>query len=234
MRILVVEDEKELSNSICTYLKNDKYICEAVYNYNEAVFKIHKSDYDCILLDITLPFGNGFEILKILKEIGKAEGVLIISAKDSLNDKVLGLNLGADDYLTKPFHLPELSARVGSIIRRKYFEGKNIIVLGDLRIDNDEKIVKNGNKIIDLTRKEFELLLFFISNKNKVVTKAAIVEHLWGDQIDLSDNYDFIYTHIKNIRKKMTIAGCMDYIKAVHGMGYLFNPNKPDINTKRK
>ena len=103
-----------------------------------------------------------------------------------------------------------------------------------MRIDNDEKIVKYGNKIIDLTRKEFELLLFFVSNKNKVVTKAAIVEHLWGDQIDLSDNYDFIYTHIKNIRKKMTIAGCMDYIKAVHGMGYLFNPNKTEINTKRK
>jgi len=234
MRILVVEDEKELSNSICSYLKNDKFICEAVYDYYEAIQKLDKKEYGCVILDITLPSGNGLDILKKMKDIGKADGVLIISAKNSLHDKVLGLNLGADDYLTKPFHLPELSARVASIIRRKYFEGKNKIVIGDLQIDMDDKIVKGLNGVIEFTRKEYELLLFFVSNKNKVVTKEAIVEHLWGEQIDMSDNYDFIYTHIKNMRKKIALSGCKDCIKAVHGMGYIFNTNSKESLSKRK
>ncbi len=234
MKILVIEDEKELSNSICSYLKNDKFICDAVYDYYDAINQIEKYDYACILLDISLPMGNGLEILKRLKEIGKADGVLIISAKNSLNDKVLGLNLGADDYLTKPFHLPELSARVGSIIRRKFFEGKNKIVVGDIKIDIDHKVISSNNGIIDFTRKEYELLLFFVSNKNKVITKEAIVEHLWGEHIDMSDNYDFIYTHIKNMRKKIAQAGCKDYIKAVHGMGYIFSPDQKDKIPKQK
>lgn len=223
MKILVVEDEIELSKSICIYLKNDNFICEPVFDYFEALDKIKSNEYACILLDISLPMGNGLDILKKLKEMNKADGVLIISARNSLNDKVLGLNLGADDYITKPFHLPELSARVASVIRRKYFEGKNVIIFGDLKIDIDEKNVRGKNEIIELTRKEYQLLLFFISNKNKVVTKEAIVEHLWGEQINISDKYDFIYTHIKNLRKKITHTGCVDYIKAIHGMGYKFS-----------
>ena len=223
MKLLVIEDEKELSKSICAYLKNDNFICEPAYDYTEAIQKIYDSDYACILLDISLPMGNGLNILQKLKGLGKADGVLIISAKNSLNDKVQGLNLGADDYLTKPFHLPELSARVAAIIRRKTFEGQNKIITDDLVIDIQDKVVKNEKGVIELTRKEYELLVYFMGNKNRVVTKEAIVEHLWGDHIDMADNYDFIYTHIKNLRKKLLSAGCHDYIKAVYGMGYKFD-----------
>ena len=223
MKLLVVEDEIELSKSICAYLKNDNFICEQAYDYDEAIKKIKSSDYACVLLDISLPMGNGLNVLQELKNLGKADGVLIISAKNSLNDKVKGLNLGADDYLTKPFHLPELSARVAAIIRRKVFEGKNRIITDDLVIDIQDKVVKGSNGVIDLTRKEYELLVYFTGNKNKVVTKEAIVDHLWGDHIDMADNYDFIYTHIKNLRKKLLLAGCRDYIRAVYGMGYKFD-----------
>jgi len=231
MKLLVIEDEAELSKSICAYLKNDNFICEAAYDYEEALHKVRTSEYACVLLDISLPLGNGLNVLRELKSLGKADGVLIISAKNSLNDKVQGLNLGADDYLTKPFHLPELSARVAAIIRRKTFDGKNRIVTDDLVIDIQDKVVKVKNATIDLTRKEYELLVYFSGNKNKVVTKEAIVEHLWGDQIDMADNYDFIYTHIKNLRKKLLQAGCKDYIKAVYGMGYKFDTQ--DDNTRK-
>lgn len=223
MKILVIEDEIELSKSICSYLKKDNFICEPSYDFYDALQKVRNYDYACILLDITLPAGNGLNILKELKELGKADGVLIISAKNSLSDKLEGLHLGADDYLTKPFHLPELSARVAAIIRRNFFEGKNRIITDGLEIDIQDKIVKGKNGTIDLTRKEYELLIYFTANKNKVITKEAIVEHLWGEHIDINDNYDFIYTHIKNLRKKLIRAGCSDYIKAVYGMGYKFN-----------
>jgi DNA-binding response OmpR family regulator len=222
MKLLVIEDEIELSKSICDYLKKDNFFCEASYDFKDGMQKIMSKDYDCILLDISLPMGNGLTILKELKQLDKADGVLIISAKNSLIDKLEGLNLGADDYLAKPFHLPELSARVAAIIRRKSFNGKNRIIIDDLVIDMQDKVVKAKNKVIDLTRKEYELLVYFAANKNKVVTKEAIVEHLWGDHIDMNDNHDFIYTHIKNLRKKLVQCGCIDYIKAVYGMGYKF------------
>ncbi|HWB23928.1 MAG TPA: response regulator transcription factor [Chitinophagaceae bacterium] len=234
MKLLVIEDEIELSKSICAYLKNDNFICEPAYDYNEAIRKISTSNYECILLDINLPMGNGLNILKELKGLGKADGVLIISAKNSLNDKVWGLNLGADDYLTKPFHLPELSARVAAIIRRKTFDGKNRIVTGELIIDLQDKVARGKEGVIDLTRKEYELLVYFTGNKNKVVTKEAIVEHLWGDHIDMADNYDFIYTHIKNLRRKLIQAGCPDYIKAVYGMGYKFDTAVNENHTIKK
>jgi len=228
MKLLLIEDEIELSKSICSYMKRDNFICETAYDFNEALQKVVDNTYDCILLDISLPKGNGLNILKELQSQGKADGVLIISAKNSLNDKVQGLNLGADDYLTKPFHLPELSARVAAIIRRKFFEGSNRIITDDLVIDIQDKMVKGKNGAIDLTRKEFDLLVYFAANKNKVITKEAIVEHLWGDHIDMNDNYDFVYTHIKNLRKKIIQSGCSDYIKAVYGMGYMFNTNIDD------
>jgi DNA-binding response OmpR family regulator len=222
MKILIIEDQVELSDSIHSYLSHENFSCERAYDFHTAMDKIRLYDYDCIILDITLPFGNGLDILKELKEENKADGVLIISAKNSLDDKVTGLNLGADDYLTKPFHLPELSARVAAIIRRKTFEGKNKIVLDKLVLDLQDKTVRGAKGRIDLTRKEYELLVYFISNKNKVVTKEAIVEHLWGDDIDMADNYDFIYTHVKNLRRKLVQAGCPDYIKGIYGMGYKF------------
>jgi DNA-binding response OmpR family regulator len=223
MKILVIEDERELSESICEYLSNEQFVCEKAFTFQTAFEKISLYEYACIILDINLPDGNGMEILKELKKSGKMEGVLIISARNSLDDKVFGLKSGADDYLTKPFHLPELGARVAAIIRRKSFEGKNIIDFNELTLDLSNKSVNVGEKPVDLTRKEYELLLYFIGNKNKVISKNAIAEHLWGDDMDVAGSYDFIYTHIKNLRKKLLNAGCTDYIKSVYGMGYKFS-----------
>jgi DNA-binding response OmpR family regulator len=222
MKILIIEDERKLADNICSYLSSEQFTCEVAYDYYEAIEKIHVYEYACIILDITLPHGSGLDILKELKKEKKAEGVLIVSAKNSLDDKVMGLTIGADDYLTKPFHLPELAARVSAIVRRKSFEGNNVIALDDLTLDLADRTLKSKDEIIPLTRKEYDLLLYFVSNKNRVITKEAIVEHLWGDEIDMADSYDFIYSHIKNLRKKLMQAGCPDYIKAVYGMGYRF------------
>jgi DNA-binding response OmpR family regulator len=222
MKILIIEDEKELSDSISKYLTTEQFTCEAAYEYHTALEKIHLNEYSCIILDITLPNGNGLNLLKELKTLDKAEGVLIVSARNSLDDKITGLNSGADDYLAKPFHLPELGARVSAIIRRKSFGGHNLVKAGDLILDIQDKSIKYKDTPIILTRKEYELLLYLLSNKNRVVTKEAIVEHLWGDDIDMADSYDFIYSHIKNLRKKMISCGCPDHIKAIYGMGYKF------------
>lgn len=221
MKILIIEDEKELSESVASYLKGQNYICEIASDFNKAIEKTELYDYDCILLDITLPGGSGLEILKELKANNKLDGVLIISAKNSLDDKVTGLTLGADDYLAKPFHLSELSARVAAIIRRKNFDGSDILNFQNISIDTRAKIVLVNDKPLELTKKEYELLLYFISNKKRVISKNAIAEHLWGD--DMQGNNDFIYTHIKNLRKKLMEAGDADYIKSVYGMGYKFS-----------
>ncbi len=223
MKILVIEDEKELSRSICSYLANEQFVCETAFDFSSALEKISLYEYACIVLDITLPGGSGLQILKELKRQNKADGVIIISAKNSIDDKVYGLKAGADDYLTKPFHLSELGARVDAIIRRKSFGGNNIIQLDELQINLTEKQVYVGAKNIDVTKKEYDLLLYFVSNKNKVISKAAIAEHLLGDDMDMADNYDFLYTHIKNLRRKLLAAGCADYIKSVYGMGYKFS-----------
>ncbi|OJV22593.1 MAG: DNA-binding response regulator [Dyadobacter sp. 50-39] len=223
MKLLVIEDEKELSDSMCTYLNSEQFTCETAYDYHSAIDKALINEYVCIILDITLPNGSGLDILSELKAAGKSDGVLIVSAKNSLDDRVRGLNTGADDYLTKPFHLAELGARVAAIVRRKSFEGKTRISVGHLTLDLSERVLKSGDEPVALTKKEYELLLYFLSNKNRVVTKEAIVEHLWGDDIDMADSYDFIYSHIKNLRKKLMQSGCPDYIKAVYGMGYKFS-----------
>ncbi|MBL0200274.1 MAG: response regulator transcription factor [Chitinophagaceae bacterium] len=220
MKILIIEDEKALSESITTYLKGQDYICETATDFNSAMEKTELYEYDCILLDITLPGGSGLSVLKELRANNKMDGVLIISAKNSIDDKVAGLTLGADDYLPKPFHLSELNARIAAIIRRKQFGGSSIIRFNDISIDTQAKVAAVNNTSLDLTRKEYELLLYFISNKRKVISKTAIAEHLWGDE--MSGNLDFIYTHIKNLRKKLVEAGEADYIKTVYGMGYKF------------
>lgn len=222
MKILIVEDEKELSQSICDYLSGEQFVCEQSFDFESAIEKISLYDYSCIVLDINLPGGSGLDILKELKKENKLDGVLIVSARDSIENRVLGLNSGADDYLTKPFHLSELAARVAAIIRRKSFDGKNVIRYDELELDLSEKGLKIKDKKVELTRKEYELLLYFISNKNKVITKNAIATHLWGDDMDMLDNYDFIYTHIKNLRRKLMQAGAGDYIKSIYGMGYKF------------
>lgn len=220
MKILIIEDEKALSESIDTYLSAQEYTCDIAEDFATAVEKTEYNDYDCILLDLSLPGGSGLTILEQLKEDKKQDGVLIISAKDSLDDKIRGLNLGADDYLPKPFHLSELNARVAAIIRRKNFDGNNIIEFHALKIDTQNKSVFVNHQNIDLTKKEYELLLYFVSNKKRLISKDAIAEHLWGNE--MSGNFDFIYTHIKNLRKKLIDAGEVDYIKSVYGMGYKF------------
>ena len=222
MKILIIEDERELVKSMVQYLREESYMCEVAHTVREAFDKILLFEYDCILLDLNLPDGNGLKILEALKENNKTDGVIIITAKDSLDDKVRGLNLGADDYLSKPFFLPELVARVSAVIRRKRFEGKTKIVFQEITIDLQGKTVHVGTHAIDLTRKEYDLLIFLIANKNRVVSKNAIAEHLSGDDADLLDKFDFIYTHIKNLKKKLSEAGSNDYIHTVYGLGYRF------------
>lgn len=222
MKILVIEDEKELTASIIHYLEEEKYLCDVAYDYFSAREKIARSSYDCILLDITLPDGNGLSLLKDLKKKNKTDGVIIVSAKNSLDDKIAGLELGADDYLSKPFHLAELGARIKALIRRNKFTGSGSISFGDLSIDVQGKSATVSNQKIDLTKSEFDLLLFLASNKNKVIPKNAIGEHLSGDDADRFDSFDFVYSHIKNLKKKLTEARCTDYIKTIYGVGYKF------------
>ena len=222
MKILIVEDEKELSGSIAAFLKTENYLCEIAPDFETAITKTACYDYDCILLDITLPDGNGLNVLKSLKKNNKTDGVIIISAKNSIDDKIEGLNLGADDYLPKPFHLSELSARIASVIRRRNFGGCNKIILNDILIDTTAKTVTVGEKELDLTKTEYELLLYLAVNKNRVISKSAIAEHISGDQAEYFDNFDFIYAHIKNLKKKITAAGGIDTIKSIYGMGYKF------------
>jgi DNA-binding response OmpR family regulator len=222
MKVLIIEDEKALSESIFAYLNSEQYVCEIAADFSSAITKTDQYDYACIILDINLPGGSGLDILKELKKNRKADGVLIISARNSLDDRLNGLNAGADDYLSKPFHMSELAARVAAIIRRKSFHGNNNVKFEELDLDVLFKTVKVNDRIVELTRKEYDLLLYFISNKNKVINKAAIAEHLWGDNMDMADSYDFIYTHIKNLRRKLIQAGSRDYVKSVYGMGYKF------------
>jgi DNA-binding response OmpR family regulator len=222
MKILMIEDEKELVKGMAQYLRQESYVCEIAYTASEAREKIMLFDYDCILLDISLPDGNGLQILDELKRMGKADGVIIITAKNSLDDRVTGLNLGADDYLSKPFYLPELSARVAAVIRRKRFEGNTKLSFKEITIDLLGKTVLVHGGHVELTRKEYNLLLFLVSNKNRVVSKNAIAEHLSGDDAELLDKFDFIYSHIKNLKKKLTEAGAEDYLKTIYGLGYKF------------
>lgn len=220
MKLLIVEDEKALSDSISSYLEQECFICDQTESYAGALEKIEQHDYDCILLDINLQDGNGLELLKVLKSNHKGDGVLIISARNSLEEKVSGLKLGADDYLPKPFHLSELGARVAAIIRRRNAAGSNFLHLAEILIDIQARSVIVNGQTLDLTRKEYQLLLYFAYNKGRVVSKNAIAEHLWGDDTGGAANYDFIYTHIKNLRRKLVEAGAGDYIQSVYGMGY--------------
>jgi DNA-binding response OmpR family regulator len=225
MKILIVEDERELLNSITTYLKQESFVCESVMNYADAIEKIYLYNFDVIVVDITLPDGNGLELIQKLKKNKSKSGIIIISAKNALDDKVSGLEIGADDYLTKPFHLSELNARIKSIIRRRDFDGNNEIVINELKINPGGNIVKVNEQLLSLTKKEYDLLLFFLANKNRVISKESIAEHIWGDNIDMVDSFDFLYSHVKNLRKKIMEKGGKDYIRTVYGIGYKFELN---------
>lgn len=220
MKLLIIEDEAELATSIAAYLSGENYTCEFAANFSQAIHKINLYEYDCILLDLMLPGGDGMQILAELKKQNKQDGVIIISAKNSLDDKIQGLQIGADDYLAKPFHLSELSARVFSVIRRKNFTNSNIIRQNELQIDILSKTVHIKDTPVALTKREYALLLYFISNKNRVISKNALAEHLSGDIADMLDNHDFVYSHIKNLKKKLSDAGCGNHLKSVYGTGY--------------
>lgn len=220
MKILIVEDEHKLSDSIVTYLKSEKYLCEQAFDYNEALEKVRGYDYDCVLLDLMLPGGSGLDILRDIKRRNNPAGVIIVSAKDSLDDKVKGLEIGADDYLPKPFHLAELGMRVYAIIRRKEFGASNTLENNGIKINLLEKSVEANGRPVTLTKSEYDLLLFFIGNRNRVMSKGAIAEHLSGDFADMMDNFDFVYTHIKNLKAKLAQTGMPNCIQNVYGMGY--------------
>lgn len=220
MKILIIEDEKELAASMAEYLTEQGYRSEFAETYSQAIDKISAFQYDCILLDLMLPGGSGLKVLEEIKKQNKQDGVIIISAKDSLEEKINGLQTGADDYLAKPFHLSELSARIYSLLRRQQYGNTNVIIQKELQINLLAKTLLVNNQAVSLTKKEFDLLLLFIGNKNRVISKNALAEHLSGDMADMLDNYDFVYAHIKNLKRKLTDAGYNNYLKTVYGTGY--------------
>lgn len=220
MKILIVEDEPSLRELIQRSLEKERYVVEVAANFKSALQKVEDYDYDCILLDIMLPDGNGLTLLEKLKEMHKRENVIIISARDSIEDKVLGLELGADDYLPKPFHLVELNARIKSVIRRHQNEGETSICVGNIRIIPDKFQVLIDGKELELNRKEYDILLYFANRPGRMINKNTLAESVWGDHIDQVDNFDFIYAQIKNLRKRLKEAGAGPEIKAVYGFGY--------------
>ena len=220
MKILIVEDEPALRELVQRSLEKERYVTEVATDFDSALEKIELYDYDCVLLDIMLPGGSGLDLLERLKELRKKENVIIISAKDSLDDKVLGLELGADDYLPKPFHLAELTARVKSVLRRKHRDGEHTLTVGNVRVQPDTFQVWVDGKPLELSRKEYDILHYFLNRPNRMVNKQTLAESVWGDHIDQVDNFDFIYAQIKNLRKKLKDAGSTVEVKAVYGFGY--------------
>ncbi|MCO5934737.1 response regulator transcription factor [Mucilaginibacter sp. RB4R14] len=222
MKILIVEDEQGLRENMLTYLSEDNNICESSATLADAVAKLASYNYDFVLLDIGLPDGEGFELLNYLKNEMRGEAVIIISARNSLDDRIKGLNIGADDYLVKPFHLAELKARIVAVFRRKATSSNNNLIFNEIVINLIGRTVFINDVEIILTRKEYDMLLYFIANKGKVIAKTALAEHLWGDEMDMHDNFDFIYSHIKNLRKKILDVTTNDYLKSIYGIGYKF------------
>ena len=222
MKILIIEDEKALQESIVKYLDHQGFICEAVSDFLQGKEKVTQFVYDCIVIDIGLPYGSGLDIVKELKYMESKAGIIIISAKNALEDKLHGLDLGADDYLVKPFYLSELTARINAIIRRRSFEGNKAITFHEIALDAEARRVLVNGKAVDLTDKEYQLLEYFIANQRRLLTKGAIAEHIWGDEYLHASNFDFIYAHIKNLRKKLIDSGSEDYIKTEYRAGYRF------------
>lgn len=222
MKLLIIEDEEVLVDSIKTYLTEEGNICEVANDVKSATEKISLYEYDAIILDIGLPDGTGLEILNFVKMLRKDGGIIIISARDALDDRLTALNLGADDYLIKPFHLAELKARILAIYRRKSFKGQNLLTYDRIEIDLDRREVRIEGRLLILTKKEYDMLLYFIANKGKVISHNALVDHLWRDEITWAESFDFLYTHIKNLRKKLSEATSKDYLSSVYGIGYKF------------
>jgi DNA-binding response OmpR family regulator len=222
MKLLLVEDNIRLAEDMVQFLVNNGFVVEHAATMNEGLAKINVYEYDMVIVDIGLPDGNGLDLIKEMKTREMDTAILIVTAKNAIDDKVRGLDLGADDYITKPFHKAELNARIRSILRRNKFSSSNILRMDEIKIDIIAAQTFINDKPIVLTKKEYDLLLYFMYNRNRVLTKESIAEHLWGDHIDQADSYDFIYNHIKNLRKKIIAAGGKDYIKSMYGMGYKF------------
>lgn len=220
MKILIIEDEFEMLKSIESFLSSEGFIIEKATDYTSGIEKVNLYEYDCILLDISLPGGSGLQILEEMKKAGIIGNTIIISAKNSLEDKITGLDLGADDYLTKPFHLAELLARIKAVIRRKKLDGKEVLNLGNLSIDFNTHNVLVNEEVLRLNRKEFDILSFFATNMNRLVTKEVLAEHVWGDNIDSADNFDFVYAQVKNLRKKLKDNNADVILENVYGVGY--------------
>jgi DNA-binding response OmpR family regulator len=225
VKILVIEDERVLAESIGSHLGKEGFVVEVAFSYDDATEKINLYSYDCVVVDINLPDGTGFDIVEMLKQIKATSGIIIISARDALEDRIKSLEIGSDDYLTKPFHLSELNARVKALLRRRHFGGSNDIVYQEIRINYNARTVFVNDIEVPLSKKEYDLLLYFMSNVDMALTKASMAEHLWGDHIDSADSFDILYSHIKNLRKKLTDKGCQDYIHSIYGIGYKFGDN---------
>lgn len=225
MKLLLVEDEQGLAESIKEYLTKEGFVVEVAHNYQQGVEKINLYNYDCVVADINLPDGFGLDLVEALKRISVSTGIMIISARSSLEDKIRSLELGSDDYLTKPFHLSELNARIKSILRRRHFDGSNEIRYDEITINLNSRRVFVNEQEAALSKKEYDLLLYFVSNVDKALTKSAIAEHLWGDDIESNDSFDILYSQIKNLRKKLVDKGARDYIHSIYGIGYKFGKN---------
>lgn len=227
MKLLIIEDNTKLSKAVTETLENEKYVCETVENFKTAHEKIFLYRYDMMVVDINLPDGSGLELIREIKKQNPETGIIVISARNSLDNKIEGLDLGADDYITKPFDMAELVARVKALLRRRSFSGSNSVTFSGITIDTSSREVFAGTRRIDLTKSEYDILLFFFSNPGRVLTRESIAEHIWGDNMDLADSFDFIYSHVKNLRKKITATGIGDPVKAVYGIGYKLEINPP-------
>ena len=234
MKILIVEDEPELLGAMQRSLEGIGLVCSTASTFREGEDKLAGYDYDVVVLDITLPGGSGIELLKQLKQAAPDRGVVIVSAKGSMDDKLTGLDLGADDYITKPFHMAELNARVQAVLRRRSFGGRTVVQLEEIAIDTQARTVKVHDHLLNLTRKEYDLLLFMLVNKDRLLTRDAMAEHIWGDHMDMADNTDVLYSHIKNLRAKIRVAGGVDRLQTVYGLGYTFRSVVQDDATEAR
>ncbi|GAA3925780.1 response regulator transcription factor [Hymenobacter algoricola] len=223
MKLLLVEDEPVLRHTLVDSLRQGGYVVEVAASFAQAYEKIKLYQYDCVLVDLTLPDGDGLDLVRTLKSDGSPAGVLVLTARDGLDDRVQGLDLGADDYLVKPFHLSELNARLRALLRRRQFQGRHYLVFRDLLVWPELAEVYVSGEPLTLTRKEYDLLLYFLANPGRLLTKEAVAEHLCGDQVDAADSFDFIYTHMKNLRKKLQEKGADGYIRTIYGVGYKLN-----------
>lgn len=222
MKILIIEDEQDLLILMLRYLKREGYLCETATTFSEGYKKISNYEYACAIIDLNLPGGDGLKLVKLLREENTETGIIIISARNTVDDRISGLDVGADDYLTKPFNLSELNARVKAVLRRKTNQFNKALKFGELSIDLDERQVNAGDNTLKLTKKEYAILVYLARNKNRVVTKDALAEHLWGDYMDEAVSFDFIYAHVKNLRKKLAENNCGEFLQTVYGIGYKF------------